>query len=141
MKSQKKIILFQILKNSFLWKAVCGYLLFFFISSLIVFLVEPTITAFGDALWYSFVSATTIGFGDFAATGLIARIMTVIIYFYTVLIIALVTAVFTQFFIEVAKAKRDKSIAVLQNDMENLAELPKERLEEISATIRKFKGK
>ena len=139
MKSKKTIIIFQILKNSFLWKAFCIYLIAFAIISFVFLLAEPSINSYYDAVWYSFVSCTTIGFGDFAAVTVIGRIATVFLYIYTVLIIALTTAVFTQFFIEIAKARRDDSIALIQHDLEHLSELPKERLEEISEKIRDIK--
>ena len=130
---------FQILKNSFLWKAFCIYLVAFAIISLIVLVVEPSINNYYDAMWYSFVSCTTIGFGDFAALTAVGRIATVFLYIYTVLIVALLTAVFTQFFIEIAKDKHNDSIALIQHDLEHLSELPKERLEEISEKIRNIK--
>lgn len=137
MKQHRKVkIFFQILKNSFLWKAFCGYLIIFFVSAFIILRTEPSISNYGDALWYTFVSCTTIGFGDFAAASLRGRLITVVIYLYTVLILALITAVFTQFFFEIAKAKRDKSVVELQHDLEHLPELPKERLEEISRQIK-----
>ena len=107
--------------------------------SFTVLMVEPSINTYYDALWYAFVSCTTIGFGDFAAVTMIGRVATVFLYLYTVLIIALITSVFTQFFIEIAKAKRDDSVALLQHDLEHLSELPKERLEEISEKIRHIK--
>ena len=140
MKSKKTIIFFQILKNSILWKAFCIYLIAFAIISFIILAAEPSINTYYDAVWYSFVSCTTIGFGDFAAVTVIGRIATVFLYIYTVLIVALITAVFTQFFIEIAKAKHNDSVSLIQHDLEHLSELPKERLEEISEKIRNIKN-
>ncbi len=137
--SYKKLKIFlQVLKNTFLWNAIIGYFIFFLISAGIILFAEPTVTKYGDALWYCFVSCTTIGFGDFAAAVLVGRVVTVILYIYTILVLALITAVFTQFFFEIAKARRNESTALLQYELEHLSELPKERLDEISEKIRKL---
>jgi len=134
---KKRLLLFiQIFKKTFLWKAISGYLITFFILAFVIMCVEPSITRYGDALWYSFVSATTIGFGDFAAIRTIGRLCTVILYYYNVLILALITASFTQYFFELAKLKRDESISQFQYDMEHLEDLPKERLKELSEKIK-----
>jgi len=139
MKKVRRKIFWQILKNSIIWKMFCGYIAFLLIAALIIGFVEPTINSYGDALWYSFVAGTTIGFGDLAAATIIGRIITVLVFIYSALMIAVVTAVFTQFFIEIAKAKHDASFTIIQHDLEHLSELPKERLEEISAKMRELR--
>lgn len=128
-------LFFQILRNTFFTEALTGYVIFIFAASYIIWWVEPSMETFGNALWYSFVSGTTIGFGDFAAAGVIGRVLTVCIYIYTVLIIALLTALFTALFFEMAKVKKDEALAKLQGDLEHLEDLPKERLREISKEI------
>ena len=140
MKSRRKI-LFQILKNSAIYKLLAGYLIVFAAIALLVLLFEPTIRTYADALWYCFVSCSTIGFGDIVVTTILARILTIILYIYTIVIIALVTAVITQYFLEVAKHRRDESVAMFLNDLEHLSELPKERLIEISENVKKLRNK
>ena len=140
MKSRRKI-LFQILKNSAIYKLLAGYLIVFAAIALLVLLFEPTICTYADALWYCFVSCSTIGFGDIVVTTILARILTIILYIYTIVIIALVTAVITQYFLEAAKHRRDESVAMFLNDLEHLPELPKERLAEISENVKKLRNK
>lgn len=134
-------IFFQVIKNTALGSALVGYLITFLATSLVILLCEPSITNFWDAMWYSFSSCTTMGFGDLLAVTTLGRIVTVILYIYTIIIIALITAVLTHFFIEIEKARRNKSVSMFQYDLEHLDELPKERLKEMSEQVKKFRNK
>jgi len=120
-------------------RALIGYLITFLIIAALMMFDEPSLVTYGDALWYAFVASTTIGFGDFTAVSFFGRVLTVILYIYTILIIAVITAVFTHFFIEVAKASKDDSILEFQYDLEHLPDLSQERLAEISEKIRKLR--
>ena len=141
MKNSRRKILFQILKNSAIYKLIVGYILAFAVIAFLIFLFEPTIKTYGNSLWYCFVSCSTIGFGDMVVTAFIAKVLTVILYIYTVVIIALVTAVITQYFLEIAKHRRDESVSLFLDDLEHLSDLPKERLDEISRQIRELRKK
>ena len=141
MKNSRRRILIQILKNSAIYKLVIGYLVAFAVIAFLILLFEPTIRTFGNSLWYCFVSCSTIGFGDMVVTAFIAKVLTVILYIYTVVIIALVTAVITQYFLEIAKHRRDKSVSLFLDDLEHLSDLPKERLDEISRQARELRKK
>lgn len=137
----KRKILLQVLKNSAICKLTVGYIVAFAVIAFLIFLFEPTIGTYGNALWYCFVSCSTIGFGDMVVTAFFAKVLTVILYIYTVVIIALVTAVITQYFLEVAKHRRDESVSLFLYDLEHLPDLPKERLEQISQKVRTLHGK
>ncbi len=111
------------------------------VIALLILLFEPTIHSYGNSLWYCFVSCTTIGFGDMIVTTFLAKALTVILYIYSIVIIALVTAVITQYFFEVAKHRKDESVTLFLDDLENLPDLPKERLKEISDNVKKMRNK
>ena len=141
MKNRKLKILRQVLKNSTIYKLLIGYIIFFLITALLTLIFEPSLKTYGDSAWYCFVACVTIGFGDFAATTVIGRLLTVILYIYTVIMIALVTAVITQYFLEVSKAKQDESVSLFLNDLENLDKLPTKRLKEISEKVKNLRNK
>ena len=62
---------------------------------------------FPDALWYTFAVVTTIGFGDFTATTLVGRVLTVILGIYGIVVVAVITSIIVNFYNETA-GKDDK---------------------------------
>ena len=118
-----------------------SYLVTFVVIAALIWIVEPNIHTFLDSLWYCFAAATTIGFGDVSAVSLPGRILTVILSVYSVVFIAVVTAVITSFFMEIVKVRANESVMAFIDDLENLPDLSKEDLEELSRKIKKWKGK
>lgn len=75
-------------------------------ASLILMHVEPTMSAFPDALWYCFAVVTTIGFGDFAAATATGRVVTVILGIYGIIVVAVLTSIIVNYYNE-TYGKRD----------------------------------
>lgn len=69
-----------------------GLLIIVMLASFILPEVEPSIPTVADAWWYCFALITTLGFGDFAATTVIGRILSVVIGFYGIIIVSLLTS-------------------------------------------------
>ena len=141
MNKRKTRMLFQILKNPTIYRLIVGYLITFALIALLILILEPTVKTYGNSLWYCFVSCSTIGFGDIVATNFISKLLTVVLYIYTIVIIAVVTAIITQYFLEIAKMQKDESVSMFLNDLENLPKLPKERLTEISEKVKEIRKK
>ncbi|MST68057.1 two pore domain potassium channel family protein [Clostridiales Family XIII bacterium RF-744-FAT-WT-3] len=114
------------------------YLIFFFISALIITASEPAIKTFGEGVWYSFVSVMTIGFGDYVAVTFIGRLMTILLSIYSMLVFAILTGVITSFFMDAAKMRYRDSMEEFMDDLMHLEELPPERLAEMSEKAKKF---
>lgn len=104
------------------------YLAFFCVTAVVLYLVDPNINSFGDSLWYCFAVATTVKFGDIAALSVAGRILTVILSIYSLGVVAIVTAVLTSFFMDVAKARAKNSAGKFIDDLQRLPELSKEEL-------------
>lgn len=69
---------------------------------------EDTITTYWDAMWYCFAVITTIGFGDFAATSLIGRILTVFLGIYGIVVVAIITSVIVNFYGAITKKDKEE---------------------------------
>lgn len=69
-----------------------GLIIVLALTAFILPSIEPNITTIGDAWWYCFAVITTIGFGDFTAVTLTGRILTVIVGFYGIIIVSLITS-------------------------------------------------
>lgn len=131
-------LMWSILKRTGTVKLTYGYLaLLLFISVSITF-VEPKINNIGDGLWYCFSVITTIGFGDYIATTLIGRALSVVLSVYSIIMIALIPGVITSYYIESIKVRSNESMEKFLYDLERLPELSKEELEELSEKVKKF---
>jgi len=119
-------------------KIIGSFLLFFMLAALLIFLIDPAVTSYVDAIWYCFAAVTTIGFGDIGVTTIAARIITIVLPVYSIAVIAIFTAVITSFFMEVTKLRANDSARAFLDDLEHLPELSKEELEELSQRVKKF---
>ena len=118
-----------------------SFLLFLCGAGVVLALVEPQIQSFGDGLWYCFVAAATIGFGDIYAVTKIGRLVTVLVSLYGILMAAMVPGVVVSYYMEHLKIREKETISVFLEELERLPELSKEELEELSEKIKKFNHK
>jgi voltage-gated potassium channel len=86
-------LLYYILKTSGMTKVLYSFLIFFFISAIIIWLIDPNVESFFDAIWFCVAVVTTIGFGDVVVTNVVARIVTIVLALYGILVIAVITGV------------------------------------------------
>lgn len=131
-------LLWQSFKHTGAIKVIGGYLLFFLIAAALITILEPGIITYWDGLWFSFAVSTTVGFGDFTAVTVIGRIVTVILSVYSIAIVAIFTAVITNFFLNVAKAQASDSAAAFVDDLMHLTEMSKEELQAVSDKVKTF---
>lgn len=122
-------------------KVIGTYLVVFFACALPIWLIEPGIHSYADSLWFCFASATSIGYGDMAAVTPAGRIITVVLALYSVAVIAIVTAVITSFFTDLARFRANESVREFVDELEHLPELSKEELENLSQRVRDFQKK
>ena len=132
--------LWSVTKRIGFHKVLAGFAAWFFISSLLTMLAEPGITRYGDAVWYSFVACTSIGFGDLVTTTFIGRLLTVILPMYEIVIVAMFSGVVVSYYLEVVHRKENAVIANFLDKMEHLTELSPEELREIQDKVRKYKA-
>ena len=105
LKYEKMKLLLNILVKTHAFDALVGLMAFIIAFSFMIPVVEPNITNFWDAMWYCFTVVTTIGFGDFYATTVVGRILTVVLGIYGIVVVAILTSVVVNFYNEVSKNK------------------------------------
>ena len=119
-------------------KIISGYLIWFFAAAVLIWIWEPQINTYADSLWFCFASATSIGYGAFAAVTVVGRIITVLLSVYSIAVIAIFTAVITSFFSDLARFRANDSAREFMDELEHLPELSKEELEALSKRVREF---
>ena len=132
--------LWSVTKRIGFHKVLAGFAAWFFISSFLTMLAEPGITRYGDAVWYSFVACTSIGFGDLVTTTFTGRLLTVILTIYEIVIVAMFSGVVVSYYLEVVHRKENQVITNFLDKMEHLTDLSPEELREIQDNVKKYKA-
>ena len=122
-------------------RILAGFVLFLFICAAIVWIFDPQIATYRDALWYCYAVITTIGFGDVLATSPISRIVSVILSVYAALVLAIVTGVIVNFYMQVVEMRQSETITSLLDRLEHLPEMSRDELEKLSGDIKTIRNK
>ncbi len=117
------------------------YLVVYFVFSMLIWYFDPNIRNVSDALWFTFASVTTIGYGDLVADGVAARILTVILTIYTMAVLAIFTGMIAGFFMDIVNLKARESASRFLRDLQRLPEMSHEELVELSERAKKFAKK
>lgn len=87
------------------------FLVFYLLCSTAVWLSEPTTLTFGDGLWFSFETVSTIGFGDIPAETPVARAITVVLSVISIFYIAMLTGVAVNYCNTLIKMRQKDTMA------------------------------
>lgn len=109
------------------------FLVFYLLCSTAVWLSEPTTLTFGDGLWFSFETVSTIGFGDIPAETPV--VLSVISIFY----IAMLTGVAVNYCNTLIKMRQKDTMARFMDDLEHLEELDRVELADLSRRVREYR--
>ena len=120
-------------------RTLISYVIFVFAAALLVFLTEPSITNYLDALWYCYAVTFTVGFGDYTATLLFPRLISLSVSVYSVFVIAILTGVIVKFINEQIDRKNNETLSAFLDKLEHLPELSEEELRELSQKIAYFR--
>ena len=85
-----------------------GLLIIVILAALIFPYIEDSINDPGDALWYCFTLITTIGTGDIVAKTAMGRILSVVIGFYGMVIVSILTSAIVVYLTRDRKKEKDK---------------------------------
>lgn len=114
------------------------YLIFVLLSALLVLLIDPAITRYGDALWYCYAVISTAGFGDVVATTMLSKIVSVLVTAYSTIVIAIVTGVVVNFYTEITELQRKETLTAFMDKLEHLDTMSKDELKDISVQVKRF---
>ncbi len=138
---KKLKLLKTILKQTKADQVLLTYLLSIFGFALIIFLAEDSFSNYGDALWYCYEVISTIGFGEFTVVTLPARICSVLLTVYSLLVIAIITGVVTNYYIQLTQLRNNETVVNFIDKLENLPSMSKEELQQLSENVHKFRNR
>ena len=137
---KKLRLLGKVLKQTGADKILMGFIAFVFVDALIIFLCDPAVTTYGDALWYCCATISTAGYGDVVATTFITKLATVLLMVYGVVVIAIVTGVIVNFYGQIISLRQKDTLTAFADKLERLPELSKEELCELSDKVKAYKN-
>ena len=133
----------KILKNIFVrtkaHKIIITYIIFVFVSGLIIFLADPGINTYREAMWYLYAVISTAGFGDVVATIFVTRSLSVLVSIYSIFVIAIATGVVVNYYGQVIELHNKETITSFMDRLENLPDMSKDELAEMSQQVKNFK--
>jgi voltage-gated potassium channel len=98
--------------------------------------VEPGIGSFGDALWWSFVTTTTVGYGDISPKTAAGRGVAVVLMLLGIGFIGLFTGTVATFFVERGTQRRQQGpLADLKAHLDRLEELSPQQFADLQASL------
>ena len=112
------------------------------ISSVVISLIEGM--SFGDALWWCFVTFTTVGYGDVILKTLIGRIVAVILMVVGIGFIGITTSTIAIYIISGGKKKprrnfEDELIEKVKYKLDSFDELSEKDIDDIYKTLKSLK--
>ena len=120
---------------------LAAYLVVYFVFSLFIWSCDPDIKDLSDALWFTFQTVTTIGYGDLQATSVLGRALTVILAIYSIAIVAIFTGVIAGFYVEIVKLKNKEDVTEFLENLERLPEMDHDELVRISERAKELSDK
>ncbi len=131
-------VLKNILVRTNTHKVLITYLIFVLFCAFVILFIEPHINTYGDALWYLYAVISTAGFGDIVVTTALAKIVSLLVTVYSILVIAIVTGVVVNFYTEITELSRKETLTAFMDRLEHLDTMSKEELIEISTQVKRF---
>lgn len=136
---KKLRLFFTIINRVGFDKILWSFGIWFIITTILMMVVEPDIHTFGESLWYTAVTCTSIGFGDFIAVTAFGRVLSIIIVVYEAIVISMLAGVVVSFHLEIIRRLESETISMFLEKLERVSELNHEELVDIENRVKKLK--
>ncbi|SFL23112.1 voltage-gated potassium channel [Paenibacillus sp. 1_12] len=114
---------FKILHTNGLHKLITFTFVLVFISAIPVYLVEPGITTYEDALWWSVVTTTTVGYGDMSPVTFLGRSVAVVLMIIGIGLISMITGTIATYFLSSEKKSAPSTVIFIKQELDRYDEL------------------
>lgn len=116
------------LREHGLHKVFIALLIVILVTPIPISFIEPHMHDYFDALWWTIVTTTTVGYGDISPVTPVGRVIAVVLMLFGIGLIGIVTSSITSILIE-DNHKKDKLVQVI-NDINELSDDDKEVVRE-----------
>ena len=139
MRGKRLKILWNVLRHTKADQVLFSYLIFVFADAALIWLSEPQIDTYRDALWYCFAVISTVGFGEYVVTAMIPKILSILLSIYSLIAIAIITGVVVNYYTQVMELRNKETISAFLDQLERLPELSETELKELSDRVIRFR--
>lgn len=95
-----------------------------------------------DGIWWAFVTATTVGYGDISPKTIYGRLIASVLMLVGIGLIGSLTSTLTSFFMERRKrSSRDSLLASVKSSLDRFDELTEEEVDELCSVLKAMKAK
>lgn len=133
---RKLRLLWIVFKRSDAWMMFVLFMGIFFVCGILLVIYEPGIDRYMDALWFLWAVSTTVGLGDYSCVTFVGRSVTILCSLCAMMATAVCTGLIVDFFGELRHQQNEQSLSEFLDKLENLPNLGKEELENISKRVR-----
>lgn len=138
MKKPKNSLFYQTLKSTHIAEIMLTFFAFYWIIAYLIYRIDPAFDTFGEAMWYCFELISTIGFGETVAVTATGKVLSVILSFFSIAIIAIVTSTIVTYYQLAIRRQEDVEFIDFIKQLERLPELSKEELEALSEQFKQW---
>ncbi len=130
---------FDIINTNGLNKVITATIVLIFISSIPIYYLEPNIKTYGDAFWWSIVTATTVGYGDISPETGLGRLIAIILMLFGIGLIGMITGSIATYFIGEKKQKENVNIVYIKGQLDRFDELNEKDIEIMMTMLDRLK--
>ncbi|MDO4305594.1 MAG: ion channel [Eubacteriales bacterium] len=95
-----------------------------------------------DGIWWAFVTATTVGYGDISPHSFYGRMIAMVLMLLGIGLIGSITSTLTSYFLQSpSKSVKDNTLDMIQEQISHFDELSEEDIEEICRILKAIKQK
>lgn len=117
-------------------KLFLSFLIFYFIDCFFLYLLDPALDNYFDALWMGFSISTTIGLGDYTVTSAAARFCAILLGVYGCVIEAYIPGLIASYYLQNLSEKRNRIVSSHMEELSHLDTMSSEQKKNLSSTIR-----
>ena len=128
----------KIVRQAGLGYVTAVFFAIFFACCAILVAVDQNGMSFGDALWISFQTVTTIGFGDVPTSSAGVRIVLTALSVVSVFYLAVITGVVVAYCNQIVRVHAEGSLLRVVDKLEHLEDMDRDELAEVSRQAREL---
>ncbi|MFG6146720.1 potassium channel family protein [Halobacillus sp. B23F22_1] len=129
---------FKILRTNGLDRVFTLSFLLIFGAAVIIKIVEPEIESFSDGVWWSIVTATTVGYGDISPDTMVGRLIAVILMLIGIGLIGMLTGAITTFFVKEQKSQHP-TVSFIRHQLSRYEDLTLDEMKQLAVLMEEMK--